>query len=77
MQNHFKKYAKQVELYKNKLRMTYLSVAADIFLLLALYFPTYRSVRRHLCFDSGTENDFAGHIIFISPCYPPDKGTSM
>ena len=48
------------------------------------------SVGRHLCFErdkkryrgtkndiTGQKNDIAGHIVFMSPCYRPDKGTSM
>ena len=31
MQKHCKKYVKQLELYKNKPRVTYLFIAADIF----------------------------------------------
>ena len=35
--NQYKKYAKQLERYKNKPRITYLLIVAHIFLLLALY----------------------------------------
>ena len=41
------------------------------------------SVGRHLCFERnkkryrGTKSDITGHIVFMSPCYRPDKGTSL
>ena len=57
---HTGEYAKQVELYKNRQRIPYLLVDADIFLLVALYFSTNLSVGRLLCFDSGTKNDVTG-----------------
>ena len=48
------------------------------------------SVGRHVCFErdkkryrgtkndiTGQKNDITGHIVFMSPCFRPDKGTSM
>ena len=50
-----------------------------------LYFYCYLSidplVGRHLCFERDkkryreTKNDITGHIVFMSPCYRPNKGT--
>ena len=77
--------------YKNKPKITYLLIAANFFLLFSLYYCIFccclsidPSVGRHLCFERdklkryrGTKNDITGHIVFMSPCYRPDKGTSM
>ena len=76
--------------YKNKQKITYLLIAANFFLLFSWYYcifccclPIDPSVGRHLCFERdkkryrGTKNDIAEHIVFMSPCYRPDKGTSM
>ena len=76
--------------YKNKPKITYLLIAANFFLLFSLYYCIFccclsidPSVGRHLCFERDkkryrrTKNDIAGHIVFMSPCYRPDKGTSM
>ena len=83
MQKHCKKYFKQLELYKNKPRITHLFTVADMFLLLAFYHNVF-------CFfttDLRSDAIFAlaarqktislGHIVSMSPCYRPDKGTSM
>ena len=76
--------------YKNKPKITYLLIAPNFILLFSLYcciFYCYLSidpsVLRHLCFERdkkryrGTKNDITGHIVYMSPCYRPDKGTNM
>ena len=74
--------------YKNKQKITYFLIAANFFFLFPLYYCIFclsidPSVGRHLCFERdkkryrGTKNDITGHIVFMSPCYRPDKGTSM
>ena len=70
--------------------MTYLLIAANFFVLFSFYYLIFLllslidpSVGRHLCFEHdkkryrGTKNDITGHIVFMSSCYRPYKGTSM
>ena len=67
MQNYCLKYAKQVEITKNKQKITYLLIAANFFLSFSLYYCIFYcyltidhiiklsaidpSVGRHLCFE--------------------------
>ena len=88
MQNYCLKYAKQVEATKtNQNNLFFNSCKFLSVIFLVLYFCCYLSidpsVGRHLCFERdkkryrGTKNDITGYIVFMSPCYRPDKGTSM
>ena len=63
--------------------ITYPLMAANFFLLFCfniVYFYCYvsidPSVGRHLCFERDKKR-YTGHIVFMSPCYRRDKGTSM
>ena len=69
--------------YKNKQKITYLLIDANFFLLfpctIVYFVVVFLSILQSdaIFVLSGTKNDIAGHIVFMSPCYRPDKGTSM
>ena len=83
MQNYCLKYAKQVEITKtnqNNLSFSSCKFHSVIFLALlymfiVIFLPILQSDALFVL--SGTKNDITGHIVFMSPCYGPDKGTSM
>ena len=74
MQKHCKKYVKQLELRKNKPRITYLFRVADIFLLLVYYHNIFCFFTINLLSDAifvlpaGQKTISPGHIVFMSPC---------
>ena len=83
MQKHCKKYVKQLELCKNKLRITYLFTVADTFLLLVFYHYIFCFFTIDLLSDAifvfaaGQKTISRDMSFLCHPVYHPDKGASM